>query len=81
MSREPQPETYFGVQTRLVHHGIDSGLFLFVKLTYLYTDNPLLSINQMITVKHFMLISISSLAMACTPKEPVKYLALALEAL
>ena len=35
----------------------------------------------MITVKHFMSISLSALAMACAPKEPVKYLALALEAL
>ena len=33
----------------------------------------------MITVKHFMLISLSALAMACAPKEPVKYLALSFD--
>jgi peptidoglycan/xylan/chitin deacetylase (PgdA/CDA1 family) len=33
----------------------------------------------MTTVKHFMVISISALAMACTPKEPVKYLALSFD--
>ncbi|MBO6064171.1 MAG: polysaccharide deacetylase family protein [Bacteroidales bacterium] len=33
----------------------------------------------MITVKHLMMISISALAMACAPKEPVKYLALSFD--
>ena len=33
----------------------------------------------MITVKHFMLISLSALAVACAPKEPVKYLALSFD--
>ena len=38
LSRKPRPETHLGVQARLVHHGIDSALFLFGQLTYLYTD-------------------------------------------
>ena len=38
LSIKPGPETHFGVQARLVHHGIDSALFLFGQLTYLYTD-------------------------------------------
>ena len=33
----------------------------------------------MITVKHLMMISISALAVACAPKEPVKYLALSFD--
>ena len=33
----------------------------------------------MITVKHLMMISISAPAMACAPKEPVKYLALSFD--
>ncbi|MBO7552316.1 MAG: polysaccharide deacetylase family protein [Fibrobacter sp.] len=33
----------------------------------------------MITVKHFMMISLSALAMSCAPKEPVKYLALSFD--
>ena len=33
----------------------------------------------MITVKHLMIISISALAVACAPKEPVKYLALSFD--
>ena len=33
----------------------------------------------MITVKHFMMISLSALALSCAPKEPVKYLALSFD--
>ena len=34
---------------------------------------------MMITVKHLMMISLSALAVACAPKEPVKYLALSFD--
>ena len=33
----------------------------------------------MITVKQFMMIGLSALAIACAPKEPVKYLALSFD--
>ncbi len=36
-------------------------------------------LNQMITVKHIMLIPLSALAMAYAPKEPVKYLSLSFD--
>jgi Predicted xylanase/chitin deacetylase len=32
-----------------------------------------------ITIKHLMMISLSALAMACAPKEPVKYIALSFD--
>ena len=38
LSRKTRREAHFDVQARLVHHGIDSALFLFGQLTYLYTD-------------------------------------------